>query len=99
MKHELVITDIRLKIKAGGNMKAICTIIVNDLLAINDIRVIENRDRQLLVAMPSKKMHNGSFKDMANPVNPEARRIIEEAVLGEYNKQIALNEDLFELIG
>lgn len=99
MEQTLVVTDVKMKIKGGNGMKAICSITINGLLSINDIRVIENRHNQLLIAMPSKKMPGGSFKDMANPVNAAGRKIIEDAVLKTYNESITLDEKVLEMIG
>ncbi|MBJ8109108.1 SpoVG family protein [Bacillus cereus group sp. TH204-1LC] len=99
MEYGLVVTDVKMKIKDGNGMKAICNIVVNGMLALNDIRIVENRSGKLMVAMPSKKMGDGRFKDLANPVNAEARRIIEDAVIGEYNKLTSLSNELFALIG
>lgn len=99
MEYGLQITDVRMKIKDGNGMKAICNIIVNGMIALNDIRVVETRDGRLMVAMPSKRMPDGKFKDIANPVNAHARRIIEDAVISEYNKLTTLSNELFALIG
>ncbi|MES9681613.1 SpoVG family protein [Gottfriedia acidiceleris] len=98
MEHGIVITDVKMKIKDGNGMKAICNIVVNGMISLNDIRIVENQSGRLIVAMPSKKMPGGNFKDLANPVNAEARRIIEDAVIGEYNKLTTLSNELFMLI-
>ncbi|MFE7817839.1 septation protein SpoVG family protein [Priestia megaterium] len=98
MEYGLTITDIKMKIKDGNGMKAICNIIVNGMIALNDIRIVENRSGKLMVAMPSKKMPGGKFKDMANPVNAEARKIIEDAVIGEYDRLTTLSNEIFALL-
>jgi hypothetical protein len=36
--------------------------------------------------MPSRKKKNGEFKDVAHPLNNETRRMIEDKVLGEYER-------------
>lgn len=98
MEYGIKVTDIRMKIREGNGMKAICSITLNGLIALNDIRVIENRDGRLMIAMPSKKMGDGKFRDMANPVNAEGRRILEEAILEEYNRLTTLSDEFLELI-
>ncbi len=35
--------------------------------------------------MPSRKMPNGEFKDVAHPINQETRNTIEAAVIEAYN--------------
>jgi stage V sporulation protein G len=38
--------------------------------------------------MPSKKKKDGTYRDTAHPLNNETRQMIEEAVLGEYEREI-----------
>lgn len=99
MNYGLHVTDIYMKIKDDKGMKAICNIVVNGMLCINDIRVIENKDGKLFIAMPSKKMPDGKFKDSCNPANAQARNIIETAILNEYHRMTTLSDELAALIG
>ncbi len=39
--------------------------------------------------MPSKKRKNGTFRDIAHPLNSETRRRIEEQIIREYRDVIA----------
>jgi stage V sporulation protein G len=50
---------------------------------VRDLKVIKGISG-LFVAMPSRKMKDGSFKDMAHPLNNETRKMIEDKVLDEY---------------
>lgn len=98
MTNGIVITDVNMKIKDGNGMKAICTVTVNGMIAINDIRIVENKNQELIVAMPSKRMPDGKFKDLANPVNAQARSIIQDAVINRYSELTTLSNELFLLI-
>jgi stage V sporulation protein G len=40
----------------------------------------------LFVAMPSKKTKDGTYRDTAHPLDNETRRMIEEAVIGAYER-------------
>ena len=73
--------------KIEGNMRAkgIASITIDDSFVINDIKIIETQNG-LYVAMPSRKTPSGEFKDIAHPINAEAREIIQKAVLNEYQK-------------
>lgn len=99
MEYGIKVTDIRMKIREGNGMKAICSIVLNGMIALNDIRVIENREGKLMVAMPSKKMSDGKFKDMANPVSASARRIIEQPILEEYRKLTTISDEFMAMLG
>ncbi|HHW11865.1 MAG: septation regulator SpoVG [Firmicutes bacterium] len=80
------ITDIRLKkIDNGSKMKAIASITFDDAFVVREIRVIEGQNG-LFVAMPSRKTPTGEFKDIAHPINADARQLIQNAILEEYRK-------------
>lgn len=78
------ITDVRLrKVNTDGKMKAIASITIDDAFVVRDIRVIEGQNG-LFVAMPSRKTPEGEFRDIAHPITPEARELIQSAILKEY---------------
>lgn len=72
--------------KEDSRMKGIATIVLDDQLAIHDIRIIEG-DNGLFTAMPSRKTATGGYRDVAHPITPAARNMIEKAILDAYNKE------------
>ena len=67
------ITDIRVKrISTPGKMRAVASITFDDMFVVHDIKIIEGQSG-LFIAMPSKKMPNGEYKDIAHPLNSQAR--------------------------
>jgi stage V sporulation protein G len=83
---KLNITDVRLKkVVTDGKMKAIASITIDNAFVVRDIRVIEGQNG-LFIAMPSRKTPEGEFRDIAHPITPEARELIQTAILGEYEK-------------
>ena len=80
------VTDVRIKkIETDGKLRAYVSIVLNESFAIHDIKIIEG-NTGLFIAMPSKKYKN-EFADIAHPINKETRKIIETAILTEYNKE------------
>ena len=81
------ITDVRLKKVDGHNrLKAIASVTIDECFVIHELRIIEG-DNGLFIAMPSRKLPEGEFKDIAHPINTETREQLEKAILDEYNKQ------------
>ena len=81
------ITDVRLKKVDGHNrLKAIASVTIDDCFVIHELRIIDGYNG-LFIAMPSRKLPEGEFKDIAHPINAETREQLEKAVLDEYNKQ------------
>lgn len=66
-------------------VKGIASIILDDCFVVHDLRIVDG-DRGHFVAMPSRKLPNGDFKDIAHPLNSETRERIQEAVLQEFFK-------------
>ena len=80
------VTSIKVKKieKENSRMKGIASILLDDMIAIHDIRIISG-DNGLFVAMPSRKTATGDYRDIVLPISQEARDIIEGAILEEYN--------------
>ena len=72
--------------KEGSRMKGIASILLDDSFAVHDIRIIEG-DNGLFIAMPSRKTATGDYRDIAHPINPDARKMLEDAILAEYKKE------------
>lgn len=81
------ITDVKVKKfnNADNKMRGVASVIVDNAIAIHDIRIIEG-DKGLFIAMPSRKNATGEYKDVTHPINTETRATFEKAILDEYNK-------------
>ncbi len=91
------VTDVRVRLVASDSrLKGVVTITFEDAFVVHDIRVIEG-ENGIFVAMPSKKMPNGGFRDIAHPIHQEMRKVIEEAIIKAYNE--ALQTQTPEAIG
>lgn len=83
------ITDIRIrKMSNEGKMKAIVSVTFNEEFVVHDMKIIDGQNG-LFIAMPSKKMANGEFRDVAHPINSDTRQKIQDAVFNEYEKVLA----------
>jgi stage V sporulation protein G len=82
------ITDVRVFPVDEEKLKAFVSIIIDGCFVVSDIKII-NGASGLFISMPSKKRKDGSFRDIAHPLNSETRRAIEEKVLARYREQMA----------
>lgn len=86
------ITDVRIrKISDDGKMKAVVSITFDDEFVVHDIKIIDGQNG-LFIAMPSRKMGEGDFRDIAHPLLSETRTKIKEAIFAEYEKVLAEQE-------
>lgn len=79
------ITEVKIYPASGGKLKAYATMVIDNSFIIRDLKVIQS-DKGLFVSMPSRRKQDGSFKDIAHPLNQETRQDIEDAIINEYNK-------------
>ena len=83
------ITDVRVrKVTLDGKMRAVVSVTLDDEFVVHDIKVIEG-DNGLFIAMPSKKSADGTYRDVAHPINREAREVLQKSILESYNKALA----------
>ena len=81
------ITEVRVFPVDEEKLKAFVSIIIDDCFVVSDIKVI-NGTSGLFISMPSKKRKNGTFRDIAHPLNSETRRRIEDKVLARYRETV-----------
>jgi stage V sporulation protein G len=82
------VTDVRIrKITQDTKMKAIVSVTLNDQFVIHDIRIIDGPNG-LFVAMPSRRIPGGGFRDIAHPISSEARKHLHQKVLEAYEAEL-----------
>lgn len=87
------ITDVRIrKVTDEGKMKAIVSVTFDDEFVVHDIKIIEGQNG-LFVAMPSRKMNEGDFRDIAHPISSETRNRIKDAIFEQYEKVLSEQEE------
>ena len=80
------VTEVRVyPAKNAGNLKANASITLEDAFVVQDVKVVSGQNG-LFVAMPSRQLPDGKFKDVAFPIKKEVREAIEEAVLAKYKE-------------
>ena len=88
------ITDVRIrKVTDEGKMKAIVSITFDNEFVVHDIKIIDGQNG-LFIAMPSRKMNEGDFRDIAHPILSETRNKIKDAIFAEYEKLLSESEEL-----
>ena len=81
------VTEVRVFPVEEERLKAYVTITFDNCFVVRDLKVIDG-NKGLFVAMPSKKRKDGTYRDMAHPLNHETRHMIESRVLEEYRREM-----------
>lgn len=80
------ITDVRIrKLREEGKMKAVVSVTFDDAFVVHDIKIIEGQNG-LFVAMPSRKVGEADYRDIAHPINSDTRAMLQEVIFREYEK-------------
>lgn len=84
------ITDVRLRTVKNENelkLKAYADVTFEECFVIHGLKIIDGQ-KGMFVAMPSRKMPDGEYKDIAHPITPELRKNITDSVISKYNEVI-----------
>ena len=88
------ITNVRVRVveKENSKMRGFASVTLDDMFAVHDIRILEG-DNGLFLAMPSKQIAPGEYKDIAHPINQEARQMFSDAIIEEYKAELERSKD------
>ncbi len=79
------VTDVRISsVQKKGNLRAYVTIVLDNQFMVHDLRIIERQEGGYFIAMPSTLTPDGSFRDIAHPLNQDFRDKITAAILSRF---------------
>jgi len=84
------VTKVTLRPVAMNKVCAIASIVIDDEFVVHDLRVV-NGEKGVFVAMPSRKLPSGEFRDICHPINSDTRQMIQERVLAEFEAEGGLD--------
>ncbi len=87
------ITDVKVFPVQEDKLKGYVAITLDHCFVVRDIKIIDGPSG-LFVSMPSKKRKDGTYKDVAHPINKETRVMMEERILEEYRKTLASTQNV-----
>ncbi|MFH1618689.1 MAG: SpoVG family protein [bacterium] len=81
------ITEIRIHLRDEERLKAFATVTFDNCFVVRNMKVI-NGNKGVILCMPSRKMPDGTHKDIVHPINNEFRHYLEQHVIEAYNKEV-----------
>ncbi|MDO5062612.1 MAG: septation regulator SpoVG [Peptostreptococcaceae bacterium] len=89
----MLITDVRVrKLSDDGKMRGIVSVTFDNAFVVHDIKIIEGQNG-LFIAMPSRKVSEGEFRDIAHPINADMRWELQSQILKAYEEAKESNGD------
>lgn len=87
------ITEIRITLRDDDKLRGFASITLDNQFVVRGLKVIEGANG-LFVAMPNRKRRDGSFQDIAHPINAKTRNWMENEVIAEYKKELLKVENV-----
>jgi len=84
------ITEIRISLRDDDKLKAFASMTIDDCFVIRGMKIICG-NKGLFVAMPSRRKPDGTFQDLAHPINNQTRGWIEGEILEKYRLELERN--------
>ncbi|MDZ4803893.1 MAG: SpoVG family protein [Candidatus Eisenbacteria bacterium] len=81
------ITEIRIALRSDDKLKAFVSVTFDDAFVVRGMKIIEGKDGHLFVAIPSRKKPDGTYQDVAHPINVDFRQFLEDQIIIEYEKE------------
>ena len=81
------ITEIRVHLRSEDKLKAFATVTFDNCFVVRNMKIISG-NKGLILCMPSRKLPDGTYKDIAHPINVEFRKNLEDKVLACYQEEV-----------
>ena len=88
------ITEVNISLRNEEKLKAFVNVTFDDAFVVRGMKVIKGSDGYF-ISMPSRKMLDGTYRDIAHPIRNEFRKYLEKEILERY--QTSLNHEEGEL--
>ncbi len=81
------ITEVRVTLRNEDKLKGFASITFDNEFVIRGLKIISGK-QGYFVSMPSRKRPDGTYQDIAHPINNDMRKKIEERVLDVYEAEL-----------
>lgn len=87
------ITEIKiLPVDGNEKLKAYVTVKLDDCFIVRDMKIIGGT-KGFFVAMPAKKMKDGSYRDLVHPIDKTTREMFDKEIIKAYT---SVTRQIFE---
>ncbi|MDE2040117.1 MAG: SpoVG family protein [Elusimicrobia bacterium] len=81
------ITEVRVHLRNEDKLKAFATVTFDHCFVVRNMKIISS-NKGLILCMPSRKLPDGSYKDIAHPINMDFRKVLEDKVIACYQNEV-----------
>ena len=81
------ITEIRVHLRNEDKLKAFATVTFDRCFVVRNMKIISST-KGLILCMPSRKLPDGTYNDIAHPINMDFRKVLEDKVIACYEDEV-----------
>ena len=81
------ITEVRVHLRNEDKLKAFATVTFDNCFVVRNMKIISG-NKDLILCMPSRKLPNGTYKDVAHPISVDFRKSLEDRILAAYHEEV-----------
>ena len=81
------ITEVRVHLRNEDKLKAFATVTFDHCFVVSNMKIISS-NKGLILCMPSRKLPDGTYKDIAHPINMDFRKVLEDKVIACYEDEV-----------
>ena len=81
------ISEIRVHLRSEDKLKAFVTVTFDNCFVVRNMKIVEG-NKGLILCMPSRKLPNGTYKDIAHPISMEFRKTLEDRIMAAYQEEL-----------
>jgi stage V sporulation protein G len=83
----LEITEIRITLRDDDKLRGFASITLDNCFVVRGLKIIEGANG-MFVAMPNRRRKDGTFQDIAHPINMKTREWMENQIITAYKQEL-----------
>ncbi len=81
------ITEIRITLRDDDKLRGFASITLDNCFVVRGLKIIEGANG-MFVAMPNRRRKDGTFQDIAHPINKSTREWMENQIIAAYKQEL-----------
>ncbi len=86
------ITEVRITLRGDEKLRGFANVTFDNSFVVRGLKIICGT-RGLFISMPSRRRPDGSYQDVAHPINLDMRKRLERAIIEAYEREIQKKAD------
>jgi stage V sporulation protein G len=86
------ITEVRITLRGEDKLRGFANVTFDHAFVVRGLKIICGV-RGLFVSMPSRRRPDGTYQDVAHPINIDMRKRLENAIIDAYEKEVQKSAD------